>query len=364
MQIDVITSRDELATIRDEWERLPRPSVMQSPAWLLAWWNVYNRSNSQLSVVAVRDGVKLIGLAPWYTESTRSSCRLRWMGDGRACSDHATILCESEHQAQVARTIADWMVNAEADSWQQFVLDSVDDDDTMLSQLVDQLADRGCPISHQQEPGSCYVELSTTWDEYLASVSKNHRKKCRRYFKQFFATGKARVEVFNTADACAEAFDLMAKLHNDRRRAVGDEGAFTEPRFRAFHRSAIYELAARGQLQLRVLHVDDQAVAAEYLLEEGDSLFAYQGGLSAAGEAVSAGTLSMIAMIRDAIDTGHRRLDLLRGVERYKFSWGARHRPAKTVIIRRGNAIGRIGAWRASTWSSAKKLRHRLISSP
>ncbi len=360
---EVITTRDQLSDLWQQWEALPRPSVMQSPAWLLTWWDAYGAPGRELSVVAVRDGETLVGLAPWYAESKRGGRHLQWLGDGRACSDHATFLCHPDYQTDVVEAIADWLLDEPVEQWQQVTLDSVDEGDEGVSRVIARLAEQGCPVSYKSEPGSCYIDLPESWEAMLMSVSKNHRKKCRRLERKYFDTGRATIQTLRTPGECSAAFDLLVRLHNDRRDALGDRGAFEEPGFLAFHRSVIEELAKEGQVEIRVVSIDGQAVAAEYLLEENGIQYAYQGGLSAEGEEMSAGSLSLVALVRDAIEAGHRRLDLLRGVEAYKFSWGVKHRPAQSVLLRRRNVAGLAGAWCDKARSSAKQMKQRLLGS-
>ncbi|MEM9659342.1 MAG: GNAT family N-acetyltransferase, partial [Planctomycetota bacterium] len=267
MQIELLRQRSDLEAIRTDWNRLPRPSTMQSPGWLIPWWDAYGGCDRELSVVAVRDRGKLIGLAPWYAEGSSRARRLRWLGDGRACSDHATILTDPESRAVTTRVLVDWVSERLEHDWRQIALESVDSDDVVVADLAAALAERGQPITRRPEPGSCCIELPATWEQYLAGVSKNHRKKCRRIEKQLLDTGRAETRILNTSSDCLAALEQLAALHGERRRTLGEAGAFDDARFRAFHAAAIAQLADHGDARLRLLSVDGETVAAEYVLQ-------------------------------------------------------------------------------------------------
>lgn len=354
MRLDVVRNADQLAPLREEWGQLSAPSPMQSHPWLATWWEVYGGASRELFTVTAREGDHLVGVAPWYRDRRGA---LRMLGDGRVCSDHATLLAAPGYAAAFTSRLAAWLLQKPSSAWRRLSLESLDADDVACGGFVSQATAGGCLQSNRQEPGACHIDLPATWDEYLAGVSKNHRKRCRRWTREFFDTGRAEVRVAEQPEACLAALDTLAKLHGSRRDALGDEGVFADPRFARFHRRVVPRLAAVGGVQLRTLYVDGQAVAAEYLLQDAQTWYAYQSGLSPQGEALSAGNLSILAMLRDVIACGCRRFDLLRGDEPYKFSWGAVHTPAATVTLRRPTLAGRVGVLRDAARQAARRVR-------
>lgn len=360
MQVQHIDTTAQLNELETEWLALPLPSPMQSPNWLATWWETYGGGNRQLSTLALRFDGQLVGLAPLYIDTTDQT--LRWLGDGRVCSDHQTLIVDPNHVETSTTAVAEWLLQSDAAHWRQLRLEAVNHNDAALRQLIDKLEAAGCPLSQREEPGSCYIDLPATWDEYLASVSKNHRKRTRRAYKESFVSGRARVDVYRSAEECLSAFDTLVRLHNDRRTALGEAGAFEDAQFLHFHRLAVQRLANANAVQLTLLSVDDEPVAAEYVLENNDTQFAYQGGLSAAGEAISAGNLSMLWQLKNAIERGQQRLDLLRGLEKYKFSWGAKHCPATTYLVRRPSRTAHVAAMCDNAWGKAKRLKRKLLT--
>jgi len=361
MQFEVVSDPAQLAAMRDPWSRLAVGSPMQSFDWLATWWDCYANSSCDLHVIVGRVDGELCGIAPWYVERQRGRRVLRWLGDGRVCSDHATLICPSAQDERFAQSLAVWMQNSSNDGWDEIQLEAIDEDDPACRRLIDDLVAAGCSRVQAEQPGNCYVELPPTLNEYLMSISKNHRKRCRRWQKQFFDTGRARLEVATGTDYCLRNWHSLVELHNTRRSSLGERGAFEDHKFAKFHQQVIPKLAASGNVQLRVLEVDGTPMAAEYVLRDQRTCYAYQSGMSASGEEVSAGSLSIFALVRDAIDAGCQRLDLLRGDEPYKFSWGAVHRPASSITLRRPSSAARLLTLRDSAWIAAKRLRRSVV---
>jgi CelD/BcsL family acetyltransferase involved in cellulose biosynthesis len=360
MRVEVIETIDDLVQRIANHPTLLPPTPMQSPQWLRAWWSAY-ASGGQVHAPAVYDDHGCLrGVAPWYHRESGQTARLRAIGDGPACSDHASLLCHPRDASRVAGAIADWLLAAPADHWSQVQLEAVNSDDTAIGELADQLAQGGAPVHRREEVGTCLIQLAPSWDEYLASVSKNHRKRCRRLVRQFFDTRRAVVKVAQDHASRLAALELLIELHNSRRNSIGEQGAFEDPAFVEFHRAAVAEMGSSGAVHLQTLWIDDQPVAAEYVLQDDHRAFAYQSGISTLGEELGAGTLSLIALVRHAIDSGRTHLDLLRGDEAYKFSWGAQRKAACTLTVHRDSLTGRLGNIGVTLLESARTAKRRL----
>ncbi len=358
MRTQLIAELADLEAIRGEWNELALPCPMQSPDWLISWWQVYGNENRELAVLAIRgDDGRLLGLCPWYVEARpRSNC-LRWLGDGAVCSDHASILAAPGVADLVVEVVGHWLRNEGGNHCGQMFLEAADADDAVLARQLAGLRERGWLVTTRAQSGSSCIELPASWEQYLATVSKNHRKRCRKWQREFFETGRARVDVATEPEDCLQSFGHLVRLHNQRRQAAGKRGAFEDDDFRQFHRLAIRRLAESGKIQLRLVWIDEEPAAVEYVLVDNAALYAYQSGMSTAGEAVSAGNLSVLSLIRDAIELRRRRVDLLRGTEAYKFSWGAVHREAATVLLRRRSVTGLVQSCLDNAVQRARQLR-------
>jgi CelD/BcsL family acetyltransferase involved in cellulose biosynthesis len=362
MPLEVLNTLGALRRLDAEWRTLALRTPMQSPDWLVSWWEAFGEDdpNCELATLAVRDDAGgLIGLAPWYLRGhALAGPTLRFLGDGRAATDHPTLLCRSpEDEPAVVAAIAKWLVDGAAEVWRRLRFEAIDADDRAMNQLERLLVEADLDAERIEDCGSFLVEMAPDgvepiWDNYLATLSKNRRKRLRRWEREWFDTGRAAVRVATTEAERAELWPLLVKLHHERRAALGYVGVFDDERFNQFHQLASQRLLAAGQLRLVLLELDGQPAAVDYVLQDNRSLYVYQGGISDAGVELEAGHLLQLDSSRTALAAGRTQVDLLRGDEPYKLNWGAKHRPASTLHVRPRDTAGILERWASSTYRS------------
>lgn len=373
MPLELVSTLAALRRLEGEWEALPLPSPMQSPAWLVSWWEACGEPDPscELATLAVRDlGGELVGIAPWYLRTSAvAGASLRFLGDGRASTDHHTLLCRKpEDEPAVVAAAASWLVETAGCAWRRVRFEALDSDDRATTHLERILAEAGLDTERVTACGAYAAELAidgvpATWDDYLARLSKNRRKRMRRWERDYFDTGRVAVRVAESEGDLEQLWPILVGLHRERREALGHAGVFDEPAFNAFHRLASRRLLAERRLRLAVLELDGAPAAVEYALQDpvgqaGAAVYAYQGGISGRGAEEDAGHVSLMALARDALEAGRTRLDLLRGDEPYKLSWGATCRPTLTLHVRPRDAAGTLERWAGNAY---RVLRDRAL---
>ena len=268
LQIQRIDAVDQLTPeVIEQWRQLPMRSPMQSPDWLLAWWRIYGSRNEsdQLCLLAIYEGDHLVAVAPWYFRHNwqNGNC-LRFLGDGRTCSDHATVAIGSVSFERVLNVLSHWLRRENGKRWQTIHFESIDDNDEVVRQLVNGLHADGCDVHSQSSVGTCVVDLPTTWDEYVIHLSEANRALCQGWKESFLDTG--RVRVISTPQVTAESgWNQLTILNQHRRDSVSELSVYEDARFHEFHLSVLPSLLSHGQAQIRELMVDGQCIAAEYV---------------------------------------------------------------------------------------------------
>jgi Acetyltransferase (GNAT) domain len=154
-------------------------------------------------------------------------------------------------------------------------------------------------------------------DGALAALSGSARRRVRQTLRAF---GELECEWAADVPRALEILGELAELHQVRRTAAGDAGAFASARFTAFHRALIEQLGPERAMLVRVRRAQEgDTVGCLYGHVEGDRLLFYQSGLRhyednklRAGVAVHA--LAMQACAQRGIAT----YDFLAPPDRYK----------------------------------------------
>jgi predicted N-acyltransferase len=191
MHVERIITWPELTTLETQWNTLAAGDPFRSWDWLATWWKHYGQraTDKQLSVFVVYDDAqpdearsvrRVIGIAPWYLDrSPIKGSVLRWLGDGEVCTDHVSLVCRPEDGECVAAAIADALA-IDHDDWDRVHLTAVDANDAFVGSLMAALEARECIVSQHAADACWALELPATWDDYLAGISKSHRKQLRQ----------------------------------------------------------------------------------------------------------------------------------------------------------------------------------------
>jgi len=340
MQITRITEFDRLAPLSTEWNCLARGVPFRRFEWHQSWWRHYGAAprskdcRRELFVLAVHDDAgQLVGVAPWYLERSAAQGRvLRFLGSGEVCSDYCSVLCPAEFESEVASALADGLSGELHKTWDLLMLTGVDAKDMATRRLVAELTDRGNLAHHAPGPACWRVALPDDWDDYLASLSKSHRKQLRRLERRVLDTDRAQVKTVGNKDQLERGWDILVDLHQRRQQRRQEPGCFA--------------------LRLHWLELDGRPVAAEYhLAGGGNDVYAYQAGVDPDVLDEQPGQLITVAVVRKAIEEHFRGLDFLRGNEPYKAHWRAKPQPSVRIRVVPTGAMPRLRhqAWLTGT---------------
>jgi CelD/BcsL family acetyltransferase involved in cellulose biosynthesis len=328
----------EWEQVRDEWDRLADGCAFRTWTWLSCWWRHYAPavSSRALRVLLALDKAgdkppRLAAALPCYVETSWAHGRvLRLLGDGEVCSDHLGLLADPLLANEAAAAIAAYL--SEQGDWDLLDFDAIDADDETTLSLQRALAQQGCSMTESPASACWKINLPSTWDDYLATQSKSHRKQLRQFERRLLQTGRTMWNLVEDATQFDAAWNTLIDLHQRRRRSLDEPGCFASPRWAAFHREVAAALLDEGRLRLSTLELDGAPIAAEYHLAGSHATYAYQGGVDPDRLSDEPGQLSMICSIQQALTEGHRSFDLLRGDEPYKAHWRAVPRPTLRLV--------------------------------
>lgn len=315
LRVRVISNLDALEELAsdwtDLWNRCPGATPFQRAEWVLAWTKAFRPRD--VYGIEVRDGEKLVGLAPLFRYRSGSENILAPLA--ASISDYLDWLIDPA----ASKGVLERIFNAIESSIEFDRLDLIDlPQHSCLLNFVSQ--DWDCEKSVETAcPVLFLPETAKSVEEIIASKLRHNLRTARRRMKR---AGPSQVELATEA-TLDEFLAAMMHLHGARWTHCGLPGVLAENAVQEFHRIAARGLLQQNVLRLYGLRFNGQFIATLYALAEQDTMYCYLQGFNPAYKEFSPGAQILGAVIDDAIRDGKMRVDFLRGREAYKYAWGA-----------------------------------------
>ena len=352
LKCEVLAEAGWIDRFRDEWNPLLESSHFATPfqslEWLEAWSGGLGRSK-QPHVFTLREGSDLVAAYPLFR--SRFPWRaLRAIGTG--VSDYLQPVVRSGYEDAFASEFASYVAGIEG-------VDLLDLHQVRENQSIAS----SFPKAEFSEQARCLVlTLPSTFDEYLAMLSKSLRNECKRLDKAPYSTSEAQIRTVTNPEEARSALDMLFHLHSARWKKRGLPGAFAFRATRDFHKSFAARAVGSGLLRLSLLEIGGEAVGAIYAMRTAGRYFFYQSGFNPEFKSHSPGSVLVAHTIRMAIEEGALEFDFLRGDEAYKRRWA----PQRTfrnlrLLLSLNGSIGKAGhAINCAGGRIESKLRARL----
>jgi CelD/BcsL family acetyltransferase involved in cellulose biosynthesis len=210
---------------------------------------------------------------------------------------------------------------------------------------------------HREESPTLLIG-GRSFDEFLASRSKNFREQVRRRERKLRREHEVELRLTDASRLEAD-LDTLFRLHAARW-SEGESSALAGSRER-FHRDFARRALERGWLRLWVLDADGAPRAAWYGFRFAQMDWYYQSGRDPEWERESVGFVLMSHTIRQAFDDGMTEYRLLRGGEEYKGRFASDDPGLETLAVPRSlRGRGAIAA-AAAARSMPPALRRRAL---
>lgn len=346
LRVELVREAKSLEALRPEWAALLSRSEMNQPTldprWLLCWWRVFGGEGGRsLRVLAMRDGGRLVGLAPlvsrvgWYRPGLPFR-RLELLGSGEPqadeiCSEYIGVIAERGAEPSVAKALVRALREGSLRGWDELLMPAMAGDGPMPSLLVQELSRVGIDARLENAAPAPYISLPTSFRAYLDALPSSHRYLVTRSLRELeaWAGGKVTLERANTHSELAYGRRLLESLHDERWRAKSSPGgAFGSPRFRAFHDEVMPALLDAGALDLLWISVHGEPLAALYNIVWNGKVHFYQSGRRLdVPKPIRPGIAIHALAIARAIEQGLSEYDFLAGASQYKTQLALGSRP-------------------------------------
>ena len=342
LDIEILRTPTEFDLLERDWNDLLDRSdatVFQTYEWQRTWWRFFGEKNSdsQLYLILVREGTRLIAIAPFFIERVVALGvlpfrRLSFLG--REISDYLDIIVEHGAEERVVPVLVSHLA-ALMNEVDVIMLEDIPHPSPVHRLMHEGFATRGLCGEYFENAQSPRLPLHATWEHTLESLSKKHRKDISYELRNISRNFETQFELTMQYDHVQADMRDFVMMHQERWMLAGHPGVFSDTRQAEFH-SAFAGLAfARGWLFLTFLRLNGKRIAVNYAFHFRTTLSTYLNGMSQLGDIAkySPGKILHTYSIQEAIRRGCSVYDFMRGRERYKYDYDAVDVPNWTLIV-------------------------------
>lgn len=354
LSVECVRDGSTLKRLEPDWRLLSSAadgaSMFTDWEWAQAWLEVFASPVARLNVLVVREGEEVVGVAPFII--TRQSVPglgplsfrvLRFVATGEpeadeVATEYPDILTRPGREESVALAVADWLLGQQRSDWDIAWFDNLLETSVTMRWLVPVLEAHGRGAKTRPVGWRYWIALPDSWEAYLATLSKSFRNKILTSRRRLERAANVEVETIRDTTQRIAGLARLGALHTSRWTSKGRSGVFSSERFERFHRDFVARPFAQEGPVLWFVRLDGRDLAALYNIERDGVVYFYQSGLDAARAGnLSPGVAAMSFAIEDAIRSGRRVFDFMKGGEEsYKASYGCRRtRMLETAVANR-----------------------------
>jgi len=296
-------------------QRLRWNSIFVLPAWLKVWWHELG-AGTELHLDAIRQEKEVIGIAPLLVREGRASL----IGSADVC-DYLDFVIAPGREKDFFNLLLD---DLRQKGVNHLDLRPLRPDSTVLTNLASIAQNRGHEVLCHPEDVSLELDLPSTWEEYLATLTARQRHEVRRKLRRLAEAGRVGYGFVKDSAAVHNSMDTFLKMFSESRQ---DKATFLTARMESFFRSLADSMATAGLLRLGILELNLLPAAMVMCFDYNDCIYLYNSGYDPQYNSLSVGLLCKVLCIKESIQEGKKRFDFLKGGETYKYQLGGREVP-------------------------------------
>jgi lipopolysaccharide/colanic/teichoic acid biosynthesis glycosyltransferase len=324
LRASLITTREEFASVRAEWNALASESegetVFQRHEWLSAWWSVQD-AGAALFIIMLRRAQKIVTAAPLCFVAPgggRLLRRLQFMGVPIA--DYADFLVTGDRLRSIAAILDEIFLRRNL--WDVLDLAHFRTDSPNFPVVRDELRRRGAAFAEAPRVASPYLPLRQDSETLFAKLPKAVRYDLRKGVQKLAERGLVNYEVLRDQGVAMEALPGFLEMAYRRESTAGRSPRSTSSKIRLLHFfSELISGPAWPLVHFSRMCAGGQAVAYHFGFRHGPRLYWCKPAFDPDYAGCSPGKLLIQFAIRSAVPEGVSELDFLLGSEPYKSQW-------------------------------------------
>ena len=330
----ITTQTVDFPDIEQEWRQCENngdvPTMFQTFDWIKTWWKYFGFRGEKVLLAIYENGL-LIGIAPLY--ATRMIKRripffkmLLPMGSGE--SDYTGFVLKKKHERTALLALLDYL---RTQRWIIFRIGDVQRESPTARFLAEAAAASRLHVAIFDHTSCPYIALPSNPDEYMVSLDNHFKKNLRSRTNRIHELGKVNFTVAPRDMNIPDAMRAFFNLHESRWALQGQQGALSGEAVKAMHAEAAERLSR--YLYIGFLELNGKKIACQYGYTYNNTRYSYLRGWDPEFKKYGVANILLMHLVGEAIKSGVREYDFLRGNESYKFDFTKDKRDSVRFVI-------------------------------
>ncbi|HEY9725073.1 MAG TPA: GNAT family N-acetyltransferase [Chroococcales cyanobacterium] len=358
MQIDVIDNLETFQVIRGNWDLVyatdPQAQFFLSWIWLLGKLKRHEAYNETWFILAAKSSTKASDYVAFFPlkilvkeHKDGGSFYNELSMAGVTESDYIGFICLPEYEKKVASAFA--ISIQQQKGWSAFLIENIQKTEARINLFLDSFVREDFEVHEHHYINNFdnidnnivpYVPLPDDWEQYLQNVvSSNTRQKIRRFLRKIEDSNEFHLTQVNEDNF---EFHIEILLRLWKTNWEGRKGLDLCRRLLDQTNYTLRHCFEHKCLYLPVLWQGDKPLGAIANLMDfrKKSILFFIGSRDDTVKELPPGIVLHAYGIQYAIQHGFKVYDFMMGNEAYKYSFGAKERHIRAVVVRRKDWLG------------------------
>jgi CelD/BcsL family acetyltransferase involved in cellulose biosynthesis len=324
--MDYTVTQESFSSLHSYWTELRHDlnwsNLFVLPSWVEVWWQVFG-FGFQLYLCAVRQKERIIGIAPFLIKEKTASI----IGSADVC-DYLDFIIAPGMEDDFFNVLLNDLGQK---GISQLDLKPVRPDSTVLTSLVALARKRKYEVFCHEEGVSVELDLPSTWEGYLAILTKKQRHEVRRKLRRLWEADSVDYRCIKISNEVESHVNTFLRLFSMSRE---DKANFMTTQMESFFRSLAKATAEVGLLRVGIIEVNGLPASMIIGFDYNNIMYLYNSAYDPNYSHLSVGLLSKVLCIKESIQRGNKKWDFLKGGEPYKYHIGGKEIPLYAYQIK------------------------------
>jgi len=327
MEVKIYDSLDECHDLREDWnEMAAKNSCGPFGIGVTCTFEFFETiaqthlNETKQHILVARDSGRVMGILPCYSIKNRNLGMRQW--DLKQISEiypGRTGFLLREQSMKCLAALLDTLYK-ELKIWDTFSITMVKES-VSEKLLLDTLRDRRYRIEQVGVTHVPYIELSSTWDDYLLTRKSHFRSGLKRRRKKLASQGVLEIKKYATEEEVPEFLDAMLKIERQSWKESSGTSLTRNPKQEEFHRQFAVVCARAGWLRCYLLCFDGLPIAYHYNVLYSGVLYDFKSSYIESYKRNAPGKILRSMFLEQIIDEGVKFMDYLGDLQPHKMDW-------------------------------------------